>query len=55
MAVTHLVPNPFGHWTSGSPLSVSLDAWTNDPHKIGPPGQTVPIKFDPHGQMVHMD
>ena len=43
-AATHWVPNPFDpHF---------LSPWTNDPHKIDHPGQTVPIKFGPHGQMV---
>ena len=26
--------------------------WTKDSHSIDPPGQMVPIKFGPHGQMV---
>jgi hypothetical protein len=41
---THLIPGLLApHFLS--PL-------TNDPHKIDPPGQTVPIKFGPHGQTV---
>ena len=41
---THLIPRlPVPHF---------LSPWTYDPHKIDPPGQTVPIKFGPQGQMV---
>ena len=43
-AATHLIPT--------LPVPEFLSPWTNDPHKIDPPGQTVPIKFGPHGQMV---
>ena len=31
----------------GLPVPHFLSPWTNDPHKIDPPGQTVPIKFSP--------
>ena len=42
---THLIP--------GLPVPLFLSPWTNDPHKIGPPGQKmVPNKFGPHEQMV---
>ena len=41
---THLIP--------GLLVPHFLFPWTNDPHKIDPPGQMVPIKFGPHGQMV---
>ena len=40
------------HLISGLPVPHFLSSWTNNPHKIDPPGQTVPIKFGPHGQMV---
>ena len=40
------------HLNPGLPVPDFLSPWTNDPHKIDPPGQTVPIKFGPHGQMV---
>ena len=40
------------HLIPGHPVPHFLSPWTNDPHKIDPPGQTVPIKFGPHGQMV---
>ena len=41
-AATHLVPNPFGPWTSGPPLPVPMDKcspkirspWTNGPQNI---------------------
>ena len=34
---THLIP--------GLPVPHFLSPWTNNPHKIDPPGQTVPIKL----------
>ena len=49
LAVTHLVPNPFDPQTSSPPLSVP---WTNVSNEFDLPGQTVPLKFGPHGQMV---
>ena len=36
----------------GLPIPHFLSPWTNEPHKIDPPGQMVPIKLDPHGQLV---
>ena len=54
LAATHLVSNPFDPQTSGPQLPVPhfLSPWTNNPHKIDPPGQMVPIRFGPRGQMV---
>ena len=40
------------HLILGLPILHSLSPWTNNPHEIDPPGQTVPIKFVPYGQMV---
>ena len=58
-ALMHLVPNPFDPRTSRPHF---LSPWTNDTHKIDPPGQgphqirspltNGPQKFGPPGQMV---
>ena len=51
LVVKHLVSNST-HLIPGLLVPHFLSPWTNDLHKFDPPGQTVPIKFGAHEQMV---